>query len=67
MNPQEAFLDVLIAAMKDAATERKLSQIQTTISPDGKKAKLVRLIIIPEEMDFVAPKDQPFGTDSKKN
>lgn len=68
MNPQGAFLDLLIAAMYDAALERKLTQLQTTITPEGtSKAKIIRIVVIPEEMDRVWPKDQPFGTDTKKN
>jgi len=65
MNPQEAFLDLLIAAMLDAAGERKLTQLQSTIEVKG-KLKLVRIIVIPEEMDFKWAKDQPYGTDPKK-
>lgn len=67
MNPQEAFLDILIAAMKDAATSGKLTQLKTTIAPDGKKVKIVRLIIIPEEMEHNWPKTQPLGSDVKLN
>lgn len=66
MNPQEAFLNLLIAAMTDAAVEHKLTQLKTTISPDGKKAKLVRIIVIPEEMEFNFPRSQPLGTDVTK-
>lgn len=67
-SPQEAFLDLLIAAMMDAALERKLTQLQTTITPEGKtKAKIIRIVVIPEEMDRTWPKDQPLGTDAKKN
>jgi hypothetical protein len=67
VNPQEAFGDMLFAAMMDAATQRKLTQLQTTISPNGKSAKIIRIIVIPEEMDHYWPKDQPLGTDAKKN
>ena len=67
MNPQDAFLHILVAAMADAVTQGKLTQIKTTIAPDGKKVKLVRLIIVPEDMEFNWPKDQPLGTDTKKN
>jgi hypothetical protein len=67
MNPQTAFIEILLAAMKDAAVERKLSQLQTSISANGGKAKIVRIIVIPEEMDHNFPKDQPLGTDSKRN
>lgn len=47
------FLDILAAAMLDAATEGKCSQLQTTITPPGKRATLIRIIIVPEEMDWV--------------
>lgn len=53
MSAQSEFLDLLVAAMMDAAIEGKCTQLQTTISPPGKGSKLVRLVIIPEEMDFV--------------
>lgn len=66
-NPQEAFLDMLIAAMKDASLNAKLTQLQTTIDPDGKGTRIVRIIIVPEKMDRTWPKDQPLGTDARKN
>jgi hypothetical protein len=68
MNPQEAFLEMLLAAMRDAAVERKLTQLQMTITPEGQTTpRFVRIIVIPEEMDMVWPKDRPLGTDVKKN
>lgn len=63
MNPQETFIDLLLASMLDAATGGHLTQLQTTITPEGKKSKTVRIIIVPEEMQWKAPKNQPFGTD----
>lgn len=62
MNPQEAFLNLLIAAMKDAAIERKLTQLKTTIDPDGKGIRHVRLIIVPEAMDHNWPDYAPLGS-----
>lgn len=63
MNPQETFIDLLIAAMKDAAIERKLTQLKTTITPEETgKAKHVRLIVIPEEMDYNWPDYAPAGS-----
>ena len=62
MNPQEAFLELLIAAMKDAAIEMKLTQLQTQIDPDGKGIKLVRIIVVPEEMQWKRPDGKPFGS-----
>lgn len=67
MNPQTAFLEILIAAMKDAVEEGKLTQLQTTISTGLKKVKVVRIIIVPDELDFNFPTDQPLGTDAKRN
>lgn len=56
MTEADLFLDMLIAAMTDAAVEGKTSQLQTTITPEGAtKPKLVRIIVVPEEMDVVRP------------
>ncbi len=63
--PQEAFLNLLIAAMKDAAIEHKLTQLQTQLDPTetGKgPLKKIRIIVIPEEMDFKWPSHAPLGT-----
>ncbi len=58
----EAFIDLLIAAMTDAAVSRNLSQLKTTITPEGTtKAHIVRIIIVPESMDY----DWPQGLQSK--
>jgi hypothetical protein len=65
MNPQEAFLLLLVAAMKDAAIERKLTQLQTQLDPSetGKgPMKKVRIIVIPEEMDHTWPGHSPLGS-----
>ena len=51
-NPQDQFLDLLIAAMLDAATELKLTQLQTTITPEGCSPQIVRVVVIPEQMQF---------------
>lgn len=70
MNPQEAFLELLLAAMKDAALEGKLTQLQTQIDPTqtGKgKLHLVRLIVVPERMQWTAPPGAPFGTPLEGN
>ena len=63
--PQTAFLDLLLAAMKDAATENKLSQLKIQLDPTetGKgPLKEVRIIVIPENMDFNFPSYAPLGT-----
>lgn len=63
-----AFLDLLLAAMKDAALEGELTQLQITITPEGAtKSKTVRIIIIPEELKWTWPKDQPAGTNTQAN
>ncbi len=52
----DLFLDLLLAAMQDAATTGHITQLQTTIMPAGAtKAKLVRLVVVPEEMEVVRP------------
>ncbi len=60
-NPQEVFLDLLIAAMKDAAIEGSLCQLKTQIDPDGKGMQHVRIIIVPEKMEYERPGGKPFG------
>lgn len=67
MNPQEAFLDLLIAAMKDAVLEGKLTQLQTQLDPDGGGLKVVRIVVIPEKMGFKWPTYAPAGTPTKGN
>lgn len=66
MNPQEAFLDVLVAAMKDAALERKITQLKTQLDPNGKGVKRIRIIVVPEEMDFEFAADRPLGSEMPK-
>jgi hypothetical protein len=61
VNPQEAFLDLLVAAMKDAAVNRSLTQLRTQLDPDGKGLRVVRIIVVPEQMDFKFPTDRPLG------
>lgn len=49
----ETFTDLLLAAMKDAAIEMKLTQFKTTITPEKTgKTMLVRIIVVPEAMQF---------------
>ena len=62
MNPQEAFLNMLIAAMQDAAIEKKCSQLQCTITPEETgKATVVRVIVVPNELDRYWPESKPLG------
>lgn len=63
--PQEAFLDLLVAAMKDAAVNGELTQLQTQLDPTetGKgPLRVVRIIVIPEEMKFKWSSHAPAGT-----
>jgi len=47
-----AFIDIFAAALEDAAKERKLSQLKTTVQPEGvAKPQVVRIIIVPDTMD----------------
>jgi hypothetical protein len=65
MNPQTAFLDLLIAALKDAAVERKLTQLAVQLDPSetGKgPLRRVRVIVVPEELDHTWPAHAPLGT-----
>lgn len=59
---QNAFMDLLIAAMMSAAVENKMTQLKTSISPDGEKTKHVRIIVVPEDMDHNWPEHSPLGT-----
>lgn len=65
MNPQEVFLNMLVAAMADAAVEKKLTQLKTTIDPDGKGARTVRIIVVPEQMEYNWPEQWPAGSTPK--
>lgn len=72
MNPQEAFLDMLVAAMKDAALNHKLTQLQTQFDPTegavkGAKLRVVRIVVIPDELDHKWPGYAPLGTPTKEN
>lgn len=65
--PENAFLDILLAAMQDAVIEQKLTQIKATIAPDGKNVKVVRIVVMPEAMEHNWPKHQPLGSDPKQS
>jgi hypothetical protein len=57
MTEGEAFIEMLVAAMKDAAVSKKLTQLQSVIDPeDGKGMRVVRIIVVPELMDRQFPK-----------
>lgn len=61
MSDAETFLALLLAAMEDAATTGHITQLQTTITPKAVgRAKLVRLIVVPEEMDYAKQSDGKF-------
>lgn len=51
-NQDDVFSNFLLAAMKDAIFESKLTQLKVEFNPDGKGLKQVRVIVIPEKMDF---------------
>lgn len=52
----DLFLDCLVTAMEEAVTTGHITQLQTTITaPKVGKPKLVRLIVVPEEMTIVRP------------
>lgn len=59
MNPQATFMNLLYAAMKDAALELKLTQLFAQLDPDGKGIKKIRVIVVPEEMEFAFPPPVP--------
>lgn len=64
MNPQEAFLDLLVAAMKDACLELKLTQLLTQLDADGSgKLRKVRIIVVPEVMEHQWPSSAPLGSE----
>lgn len=53
-DPNQTFLDLLSAAMLDAATSSKMSQLQLTVGVPGTiKGKVVRVIIVPDDMDYL--------------
>lgn len=52
----QAFEVLLIAAMKDAAIEGKLTQFKTTITPEETgRQTFIRIIIVPEAMAVERP------------
>lgn len=50
------FLTLLIAAMTDAGETGHCTQLQSQIMVPGKGIKIVRLIVVPEEMELVRAK-----------
>lgn len=49
----DTFIDLILAGMLDAAVEMKLTQFQTTITPEKTgRPTLVRIIVVPEVMQF---------------
>lgn len=67
MNEQQAFIDLLIAAMKDAAISMSLTQLKTQIDPDGKGIRHVRIIVVPEQMQYAHPDGRPYGQQEGNN
>lgn len=69
-NPQTAFVEMLLAAMKDAALNRELTQLAIQFDPtETGKGKLhrVRVIVVPEKLDWTWPSAQPLGTPIENN
>lgn len=59
-----AFEDLLIAAMKDAALNRQMTQLKATITPTGSPKEIhVRIIVVPEQMDV----EWPQGLEKTRN
>lgn len=57
----KAFEDFLIAAMKDAAIDNKITQLKTTITPEETgKQTLVRIVVMPEKMEYEFPEGFQF-------
>lgn len=56
MSKEGTFINMLLAGMEDAAVNMKLTQLKTTITPEGKtKPETIRIIIIPEKMEWEFP------------
>lgn len=65
MNPQLAFVEVLLAAMKDAVVEGELTQLAIQFDPTegkGGPLKKVRIIVVPEKMQHEWPTYAPLGS-----
>lgn len=65
---QVAFLNMLIAAMLDATKEKKLTQIKTQLAVNDAgetDMRVVRIIVVPEVMDFDWPGHAPLGSTGK--
>lgn len=66
MNPEQvAFVELIVAAMKDVADSGALSQFHVRFDPtfSGKNPTCeARIIIVPEKMKRTWPKHAPAGT-----
>lgn len=51
MQEVQAFMNMLSAAIQDAAENRSLTQILTEVQPKGMTVQRVRLIVVPDSMD----------------
>lgn len=65
MSPQEAFIRLIIAAMQDAAENGAMTQFQSQINPSGRPGgeKVVRIIVVPEQLPRTWPASAPLGAD----
>ena len=62
MSTSNAFVELLLAAMKDAVTTGHITQIQTQFAPNGdNKLEVVRIVVLPEKMNFAWPSHSPLG------
>lgn len=47
------FINILSAAMADAAKTGHITQLQAVVTPPGGTQKMVRIVVLPEDMDMV--------------
>lgn len=59
MTKEEIFVNVLIAAMKDAVDGDHITQLKSTIEDKRGKVQHVRIVVMPEKMTVEYP--QGFG------
>jgi len=61
VDESDLFLEMLVAAMEDAVTTGHITQLQTSITPESTgKPKLVRILVVPEEMEIVRRPGEKF-------
>ena len=62
-NPQDAFINVILGAMKLAACG-EITQLRVQLQPDPnvRQLKQVRIVVLPEQMEREYPTYAPLGT-----